>query len=128
MTKAEASQRQSVLILEDEYLTATMLAKFVSAAGYEVVGPVPSVDKAQALINERGIDAALLDINLGGDARSFELAARLQAIWIPFAFVTAYPIALWPPGFRRMLSIRKPLARQDVAGVLSKLFSNNELA
>ena len=74
------------------------------------------------LINEKGIDAALLDINLGGEARSFELATQLQAMRIPFAFVTGYPAALRPPTLVGVPTIRKPYFREEVANVLTALF------
>jgi DNA-binding response OmpR family regulator len=114
-------QRWSVLILEDEYLLATALADLVAAAGYSVVGPAASAARAQALMNEDGIDAALLDIRLGDDERSFELAARLQALRIPFAFVTAYSPSLFPLAFTQVPCLVKPPTGEGVAALLHRL-------
>lgn len=113
--------RGAVLILEDEYLIATTLAEHVAASGYGVVGPVAIAEEAQALINETGIDAALLDVRLAGDLRSFDLAVRLQAMRVPFAFVTAFSQALFPAALRDTPILVKPASRADVATLLHEL-------
>jgi DNA-binding LytR/AlgR family response regulator len=109
-----------VLILEDEYQTATLMTEWVVAAGYHVVGPVATPDSAQALITEKGIDAALLDVRLG-DERSFELARRLQAMRVPFAFVTGYSQALVPAAFKEVPTLTKPVHAEAVAEILQRL-------
>lgn len=116
------TSRRKVLVVEDEYLIATALAEMVGQAGYQVVGPAASVAIAQALINEQGIDAALLDIKLDGDERSFELAARLAALGIPFAFVTAYSPGLWPLEFKTVPHLTKPVGSEGVTKILAALF------
>jgi DNA-binding response OmpR family regulator len=109
------------LILEDEYLLATLLAEFVAGAGYGVVGPAASAGQAQELINEQGIDAALLDISLGEDERSFELATRLQAMRIPLAFVTSYSPTLFPVSFATTPFLIKPPTRESVVELLRRI-------
>jgi DNA-binding NtrC family response regulator len=112
---------RSVLILEDEYLIAAALAQAVAEAGCRVVGPVPDTEQAQALINETGIDAALLDIRLSDGERSFALAERLQAMRVPFAFITAYSRKLLPAAFQQVPVLAKPVAAQEVAQLLRRL-------
>jgi len=51
-----------------------------------VVGPVGSTADALAAIADNRIDAALLDIHLGGDHRVFEVAEVLLALRVPFCF------------------------------------------
>jgi len=116
--------RGAVLILEDEYLLATTLAEFVADAGCSVVGPAASADQARDLMNEKGIDAALLDIRLSGDQQSFELAAQLQAMRVPFAFVTAYSPTLLPIPFREARFLIKPSTRDGVATLLQQLLAS----
>jgi len=99
------------------------LAEFVTGAGYRVVGPAANVEKAQALINEKGIDAALLDVRLRDDSLSFELAARLQAMRIRFAFITAYSQTLLPTAFRDVPYLTKPLSRDAVVNLLRQLLA-----
>jgi DNA-binding response OmpR family regulator len=69
----------SVLILEDDRLTSQMLSELLREAGYQVVAPAASIESALALIVEHGINAALLDIDLGVDGLCFDLATMLQA-------------------------------------------------
>ena len=58
-----------ILIVEDEMLIALMLQGMLEALGYHVAGRVCTVAGALAMIetDTLGIDAATLDINLGGD-------------------------------------------------------------
>src|SRR6266481_5458911 len=91
----------SVLILEDDPLTGKMLSELVREAGYQVVGPSASIESALILVAERGINAALLDIDLGAEGLCFGLAKMLQAQRIPFAFLTAYPAPLMPTEFSK---------------------------
>ena len=113
----------AVLILEDDYLLATTLAGFVTDAGYSVMGPFAAVDTAQEMANDKGIDAALLDIRLADDSRSFDFALQLQAMRVPFAFVTAYSQSLLPLALQQTPFLIKPPTREDVAKVLQQLLA-----
>jgi CheY-like chemotaxis protein len=115
------AQGRAVLILEDEDLIASLLAEVVATAGYSVVGPAASAEKAQELINENGIDAALLDVTLEHGDQSLELAERLRAMRIPFAFITAYSRPMLPASLREMPCLEKPVSESDVVGVLAVL-------
>lgn len=77
-----------VLVVEDEYLIASAVQRWLQAAGSEVLGPVPSVDRALALIAEHRPDAAVLDINLGGGQDAYPVADRLRALGVPFLYAT----------------------------------------
>jgi CheY-like chemotaxis protein len=79
-----------ILVVEDEYLIAMSLADALENAGSVVVGPVPSVDKAiKQIESEPRIDAAVLDVNLGG-VMAFAVADMLIAKKIPFVFTSGY--------------------------------------
>lgn len=89
MTPQPLRERR-ILAVEDEYYLAMDLERDLTTAGATVLGPVPSVEKALALIaSEPRIDAAVLDINLGGDM-SFPVADVLVARGIPFVITTGY--------------------------------------
>ena len=90
-------------------------------AGALVVVVAVSVVLLLRVANDQGIDAALLDIRLGGDARSFDFASRLQALRIPFAFVTAYSQSLLPLALQQTPFLIKPPTREDVAKILQLL-------
>jgi CheY-like chemotaxis protein len=79
-----------ILVVEDEYLIAMSLQDALETAGSIVVGPAPSVDKAlQTIDSEPHIDAAVLDVNLGG-ALAYPVADMLVARKIPFVFTSGY--------------------------------------
>jgi len=79
-----------ILIVEDEYLIATTLHDALESVGSVVVGPVPSVQKAmKAIASDPKIDAAIVDLNLGG-ALAYPVADALLARKIPFIFTSGY--------------------------------------
>jgi CheY-like chemotaxis protein len=85
-----ALRDRRILIVEDEYLIATTLSDALEAAGSVIVGPVPSVDKAiKKIESEPQIDAAVVDVNLGGEF-AYPVADTLLARHIPFVFTSGY--------------------------------------
>jgi CheY-like chemotaxis protein len=79
-----------ILVVEDEYLIAMSLQDALEMAGSIVVGPVPSIEKALKQIeSEPNIDAAVLDVNLGG-MLAYPVADMLIARKIPFVFTSGY--------------------------------------
>ena len=56
-----------ILLVEDELLLAMTLEHVLGAEGCVVVGPFPRVEPALKAAREEPLDAAVLDINLGGD-------------------------------------------------------------
>src|SRR4051794_31662171 len=75
-----------VLIVEDEVWSSLALEEALTAAGCIVIGPVGTVVDAIRIAKADWIDAALLDIKLGGE-RVFEVANALRERGIPFAFL-----------------------------------------
>jgi CheY-like chemotaxis protein len=66
------------------------LSDQLEGVGSIVVGPVPSVERAIKAIESRpDIDAAILDINLGG-VMAYPIADALLARNIPFVFTSGY--------------------------------------
>jgi DNA-binding response OmpR family regulator len=109
--------RPAILVVEDEWLLASELAQALAAGGYRVVGPAG----AMQVMAEHGVDAALLDVNLGGDSRVFEVAWILRAQRTPFAFLTGYPRTLMPPDLREQPTLTKPFDTRDVLKLLSQI-------
>ena len=67
-----------IFVVEDEYLIAMMLCDALESVGSVVVGPVPSVEKAlKTIAADLNIDAAILDVNLGG-AMAYPVAEALM--------------------------------------------------
>ncbi len=100
-----------VLVVEDEPLVAMDLEASLEAAGCEVVGPAPSVARALALIAEAGLDAAVIDANLGGNPVD-AVADALVANGVPFAFSTGYGREALPARHRGKPVLTKPFPRR----------------
>jgi DNA-binding NtrC family response regulator len=81
---------RDVLILEDEMLIGLDLAAELERQGLSVIGPFPTVEKARQAVAERRPAAAFLDINLGKGVNSADFALELQALSVPFAFLSGY--------------------------------------
>lgn len=78
-----------VLVVEDVAVLAWRVCDILAEAGAEVVGPVPDVSRALALLDGREVDAAVLDMNLGGETAE-PIADVLAARGVPFLFLTGY--------------------------------------
>lgn len=77
-----------ILVVEDEYLIAMELKRWLQEAGVEVIGSVLDVDRALDLIEDHRLDAAVLDINLGDGDTSYPVADRLEVLRVPYLFAT----------------------------------------
>ena len=87
MTESLAGAR--VLILEDEFFLADDLARALRDAGYEPIGPVATIEQAEAIVAKERPDAAILDLNLRGEMAS-DFAERLAAADVPCVIVSGY--------------------------------------
>jgi DNA-binding response OmpR family regulator len=112
-----------ILIVEDDQLIGEHILTCVAEAGYRPVGPARSLMEAKAAIADHALGAALLDINLGGDDRSFELADILGALHVPFAFLSAHSSVLTPRKFRDAPHLMKPFSGEDLTALLQRLIA-----
>lgn len=107
-----------ILLVEDDYFIAADLRSWFEESGAKVLGPVPSVDAALALIAATAeIDAAVLDINLQ-DELVYPVADALRARGVPFLFATGYDPAVVPPAHGAVALCQKPIDPQVVARAL----------
>ena len=97
---------------------AMVLDDVLTAEGYEVVSAGRLADALRKA--DRDFDAAILDINLGGDA-VYPVAAILRAHDVPFLFASAYGRPAIPDDFRDAPVLQKPYSAQDLIAVLSSL-------
>ena len=97
---------------------AMVLDDLLTDAGYEVVSAGRLADALRKAA--RDFDAAVLDINLGGDA-VYPVAAVLRARKVPFLFASAYGRPAIPDEFRDAPVLQKPYAMQDLIAALTAL-------
>ncbi|MEK1893314.1 MAG: response regulator [Rhizobium sp.] len=85
--------RQSVLIVEDEFLIALDLESTIKEMGLEVTGVAR--DKEQALTLAPLADIALVDVNLADGATGPEIGQRLvEEFGVTVVFMTGNPEAV----------------------------------
>ena len=112
-----------ILVVEDEYLIAMSLQDALENAGSVVVGPVPSVDKAiQKIESEPDIDAAVLDVNLGG-LLAYPVADMLIARKIPFVFTSGYEDNVLRSRYAQIKNCPKPYLFQAMEEALVEAMS-----
>jgi DNA-binding response OmpR family regulator len=78
-----------ILVLEDDLLLAMDMEDFLSAQGFEVVGPYGKISQAIEAIAQQPIDFAVVDLNLNGEM-SFPVIDVLQKQSIPLIVCSGY--------------------------------------
>ncbi|MDE2329487.1 MAG: response regulator [Bradyrhizobium sp.] len=112
---------QNVLIVEDDPIIALDFEDTILGLGVKTVRTAACVERALQMIADRAPDFAVLDVSLVRE-KSFAIAERLDALGIPFAFVTGYGanIAL-PDVFSERPRLLKPCSTEALAAVLKLL-------
>jgi CheY-like chemotaxis protein len=109
-----------VLVVEDEALVSMLVEDMLGDLGCVVVGPAAEIEEALKLANDADIDAALLDVNLGGRP-IFPVADALKARGVPFAFASGYGEAGLSESPSRRAVLQKPFREADLRRVLEEL-------
>src|SRR5215813_2365628 len=102
-----------VLVVEDEFMIGLDIGQQLADAGFEVVGPAPSVAKALKLLAEPGCDVAILDVNLGGETSEL-VAQKLRESDKPFVVLSGYTTDNQMPWFGGAPVLSKPLRMEDL--------------
>ena len=108
-----------VLVVEDEYLIALEVENALLDAGCVVVGPFASVRDALDALKVEKVDAALLDVNVGGEM-VFPVAHLLEKAGTPFLFVTGYGQAILPRDRPDWEACPKPFHPDELTGRLAQ--------
>src|SRR3712207_2012089 len=88
-----------VLFVEDEAIVSMLIEDMLLDLGVEVVGPASRIDEAMALARDAEVEAAVLDINIGGQL-TYPVADILRARGIPVIFATGYGAAALPERYQ----------------------------
>ena len=122
--EAPATARR-ILLVEDNYLVASMLQQKLGSLGCDVVGPAPSVEKGIQLAQDQTLQGAILDINILGGT-SAPIADVLTARNLPFVFITGYasPPSL-PDAFEQVPRFAKPLDDALLITIVNNQFPRN---
>jgi two-component sensor histidine kinase len=110
-----------IMIVEDEILVGMELADSLAELGLSVLGPYTSLAAARQAAAQGGFDAALLDVNLAGEA-VYPIAELLIERGLPFAFITGYGAESIDPRFNTIPVLQKPVEQT----MLRRLFTATE--
>ena len=111
----------NILIVEDEPLIAMMLEDFLDALDRGLAGSADSVSAALERIEQGGIDAVILDVNLRGGEQSWPVADRLAELGIPFVIATGGAGDSIVEAHRARPVLSKPFTMSSVEAVLNTL-------
>jgi len=115
---ASGGMPDDVLIVEDDAIIALDFEDTILGFGVKTVRTAGNVSRALHLIAERAPAFALLDIGLVKE-KSFAIAERLEALGIPFAFVSGYGAdSALPAAFAEKPRLPKPCTSIALEAVL----------
>jgi CheY-like chemotaxis protein len=109
-----------ILVVEDEALIAMLVEDALLDAGANVLGPAATVEEALALFESGNPEAAVLDINLAGQA-STPVADLLADHGVPFVVATGYGAAGLPERHRGVPVLAKPYDPQELVETLTRI-------
>jgi len=107
-----------VLIVEDDPIIALDFEDTILGFGVKTIRTAGSVAKALEMIADRAPDFALLDVGLVHE-KSFAIAERLDALKVPFVFVTGYGADVrLPAAFADKRRLPKPYSAEALQAML----------
>jgi PAS domain S-box-containing protein len=115
----------SILVVEDEAITALAVAQALEQAGFTVIGPAARVGEAIDLLRTNLPDAAMLDLNLFGSS-AHPIAEALRNRGIPFLFCTGYQDLNHTAGMMDDVPVlSKPVSAGKLIDALTKLIAHS---
>ena len=109
-----------ILLVEDEALVAMMMQGILEQLDCAVIGPCATCFEALSLLKENKIDAAILDVNLGGET-VYPVADALTRQGVPFAFATGYGRETIESRFAQVTTLEKPVGYDELRATLRNL-------
>lgn len=110
-----------VLLVEKDSIVALTAEDILLGSGASLVDTAASRKEALLHLEIQQYDLAIIDLKLPSDACS-AIAARLAALFVPFAFAAEYGVAAAPPdGFDDRMVISKPYSESYLLRCLTQL-------
>ena len=116
-----------IFVVEDEVFVAYEMHDILEELGFQVVGPALNAEDAQKLARTARIDAAFLDVNLGGGKTSEPTAQILRERGVPFVFVTAYTADQITFRTSEDVVLEKPVTTRKIFETLQKVIPELEI-
>jgi DNA-binding response OmpR family regulator len=111
-----------VLVVEDEFLVSLLTIDTLESVGCEIVGLATRVAEAAQLAQSEPLDAAVLDVNVGGEM-IWPVAEELQRRGVPLLFLSAVSqLTAFPPLFAAAVRLDKPVEQNRLLRRLSAMW------
>jgi DNA-binding NtrC family response regulator len=101
-------------------MVAMMVEQVLTELGLCVVGPYGTIDDALQAVRESPVDAAILDINLGGQS-VYPLVDFLTTRGLPTAFISGYGAESVDRRYGHIPLMQKPIDRQILLNLLNSI-------
>lgn len=115
-----------ILTVEDEMLVLMDIETALEDLGCSTICSAASVVEALAFIAEQCFDAAILDVNLGGE-KSYPVADALARLGVPFVFSTGYSDHGDRVDLEDRPILRKPYTREALCAAFARMISDEPL-
>lgn len=112
---------RTVLVVEDDYFLASDTAAALRGAGARVLGPCPTAEAAQHLLEGESPTHAVLDLNLGGGGPRFDFARLLKSRGVPMIFLTGYDQGVIPDDVADVIRLQKPVPFLAIVEAIAQL-------
>ena len=110
----------SMLVVEDETIVSLLVEGMLMDLGCDDVWYASSVDEALGILAEHTPDAAVLDVNLGGEP-AYPIARRLAEAQVPFVFATGYGASGVHEDWAGRPVLQKPFQTDMLAAALASV-------
>ncbi|WP_299828856.1 HWE histidine kinase domain-containing protein [uncultured Roseobacter sp.] len=112
----------TVLLLEDNYLIAKEMSDQMREFGFAEVEVFANSADALNFLDMEAVALAILDVNLGKDKDSIDVAMKLREMRLPFFFVTGYgKSAALPDMLKDVPLLTKPVSNRELQDQLFRL-------
>jgi CheY-like chemotaxis protein len=109
-----------ILVVEDEMLVLMNIEMALEDLGCSAISAAATVADALHVLSSHQFDAALVDVNLGGE-KSYPVADALAHRGIPFAFCTGCGDHGDREDLNRRPVLKKPYLRADLVAIVRQL-------
>ena len=124
METAQATSRETLLIVEDDVLPAMAIRDELEDAGYHVLDLTGRHQDALLAAQERHPDLALVNIQLQGRDDGITLAEELKALGIPTLFISGQVSRARSARTVAIGSLPKPYDARDIVRAVDYLLAH----
>src|SRR5258708_11329441 len=114
----------SILLVEDSWHLGIALKNLLKAWGADVTGRVPTAAEADRATSERTPVVALVDLNLRGGERAYDLIDRLHDRGISVIVTSGYEVLPRPPA-KAVAILQKPFGEAQLLALLRPLVAHS---